>query len=98
MGNTVNDHNVLGSANFEPEVNRRKSPVKVFAASFVLLCAAAFLFAQESGIRAACSKAEMDCIVGAVRAVLRGETYFESQQYTEDAGESGSPLSRLNRE
>jgi len=52
MGNTVNDDNVLGSANFEPEVNRRKSPVKVFAASFVLLCAAAFLFAQESGISA----------------------------------------------
>jgi hypothetical protein len=52
MGNTVNDDKVLGSANFEPEVNRRKSPVKVFAASFVLLCAAASLFAQESGISA----------------------------------------------
>jgi DNA-binding NarL/FixJ family response regulator len=47
--------------------------------------------AQKAGIRGACSKAKMPCIIEAVRSVLLGGTYFESQQSALDAGESDSP-------
>lgn len=36
--------------------------------------------AQRAGMSAACSKAKIDCIINAVKTVLKGKTYFESQR------------------
>jgi hypothetical protein len=36
--------------------------------------------ARKAGIKGLCPKAHMKCLWGAVAALLRGETYFYSQQ------------------